>query len=262
MCEQMKLLTLNCHSWQEENPLEKLDLLAAAIADNGYDVIALQEVSQSEEAGRENYAKLLVEKLHALGQTAYTYIWDLCHFGYDIYEEGVAIVTAHPVISQDSFFITDQQDVRNWKTRKIVKAVIELNGKPVSFYSCHLGWWQDKEEPAKKQLDRLLERAVHDECSFLMGDFNGAPSVRGENYEYVLEAGFFDTYTLASEKDEGVTVKGRIDGWNGNTDDLRIDYIFVNQPIHVLSSNVVFNGHNKLIVSDHFGVEIEILPSK
>lgn len=43
----MKLLTLNCHSWIEENQLEKMKYLAQVIKEKQYDVIALQEVSQS-----------------------------------------------------------------------------------------------------------------------------------------------------------------------------------------------------------------------
>ena len=42
----MKLLTLNCHSWQEENQVEKIKYLANVIKEKQYDVIALQEVSQ------------------------------------------------------------------------------------------------------------------------------------------------------------------------------------------------------------------------
>ena len=42
----MKLLTLNCHSWQEENQIEKIKYLASVIKEEQYDVIALQEVSQ------------------------------------------------------------------------------------------------------------------------------------------------------------------------------------------------------------------------
>ena len=42
----MKLLTLNCHSWQEDNQIEKIKYLAKIIKEKQYDVIALQEVSQ------------------------------------------------------------------------------------------------------------------------------------------------------------------------------------------------------------------------
>ncbi|MDZ5034803.1 endonuclease, partial [Clostridium perfringens] len=43
----MRLLTLNCHSWMEEDQVEKIKYLAKIIKENQYDVIALQEVSQS-----------------------------------------------------------------------------------------------------------------------------------------------------------------------------------------------------------------------
>ena len=43
----MKLLTLNTHSWLEENQLEKLDILCEAIITEDYDLISLQEVNQT-----------------------------------------------------------------------------------------------------------------------------------------------------------------------------------------------------------------------
>ena len=46
----MKLLTLNCHSWQEDNQIEKIKYLARVINEKDYDVIALQEISQSIDA--------------------------------------------------------------------------------------------------------------------------------------------------------------------------------------------------------------------
>ena len=42
----MNLLTLNCHSWQEDNQINKLQTIAKTIYDNDYDIVALQEVSQ------------------------------------------------------------------------------------------------------------------------------------------------------------------------------------------------------------------------
>ena len=42
----MKVLTLNCHAWQEENQLQKIKHLAEVIKEKNYDVIALQEVMQ------------------------------------------------------------------------------------------------------------------------------------------------------------------------------------------------------------------------
>ncbi|MTL70859.1 endonuclease, partial [Turicibacter sanguinis] len=39
---------------------------------------------------------------------------------------------------------------------------------------------------------------------------------------------------------------------------LRIDLVLSDKPVNVLSSHVIFNGSHKDIVSDHFGVEVEL----
>lgn len=76
----MKLLTLNCHSWQEENQLEKIAYIAKTINEKNYDVIALQEVSQliNEEVLHDNIKKnnfvvLLQDELKKLGNNDYKF---------------------------------------------------------------------------------------------------------------------------------------------------------------------------------------------
>ena len=68
----MKFLTLNCHSWQEENQLDKIKYLAQVISEKNYDVIALQEVSQSIDSKtiegnirEDNFAVLLKKELRS-----------------------------------------------------------------------------------------------------------------------------------------------------------------------------------------------------
>ena len=72
-----------------------------------------------------------------------------------------------------------------------------------------------------------------------------------------LKSGWLDTYLLAKEKDEGSTVFGKIDGWDDNKKDKRIDYIFSNHHIKAFSSKVIFDGKNTEKVSDHCGVLID-----
>jgi maltose 6'-phosphate phosphatase len=258
----MKLLTLNCHSWQEENQLEKIEALAKAIQENAYDVIALQEVSQPidglvvrENVKSGNYVIVLLEALQKLSVTDYEYVWDLSHFGYKPYEEGLAILTKHQIEGTNSFFVSQSQDITKWKTRKIVGATIRYENELISFYSCHLGWWHDEEEPFVHQAKSLLEHVQGEERCFLMGDFNNHAGVKGEGYEYLMQHSLFDTYSLAKEKDNGMTVQGKIAGWDQNKQDLRIDLILTNQPCQVAFSQVIFNGVNRPVVSDHFGVE-------
>ncbi|MDG4657612.1 endonuclease/exonuclease/phosphatase family protein [Ectobacillus antri] len=256
----MKLLTLNCHSWQEDKQWEKIRDIAKAIHENQYDVIALQEVSQSIDPNIEakNFASVLLEELQQLGTSEYEYVWDFAHIGYDVYEEGLAILTKHPIIDQSSFFVSRSEDTSYWKTRKIVGVTIEYKGKPISFYSCHLGWWEDEEEPFMYQADRLLAHVQQNGIFYLMGDFNNNAFIRSEGYDYLLEKGLYDTFALAKEKDSGITVKGKIAGWDENKADLRLDLILTNKPVAIERSTVIFNGNNRPIVSDHYGVEVVI----
>ncbi|GFR36314.1 endonuclease/exonuclease/phosphatase family protein [Thermobrachium celere] len=261
----MKLLTLNCHSWIEENQLEKLEIIAKDIAEKEYDVVALQEVNQLIEGKivegivkEDNFAFLLMNRVNELSKEKYTMLYEKSHVGYGKYEEGVALLTKHKVLNTNSLLITNSNNFSFWKTRKILKATLLINNNEIDFYSCHLGWWNDEEEPFKQQFDRLYNTINNNKLTFLMGDFNNNAFIRNEGYDYMLQKGLFDTYNLALVKDDGVTVKGKIAGWDKNKNDLRLDLILVNRPITVKSSFVIFNGKNKEVVSDHFGVCVEI----
>ena len=66
---------------------------------------------------------------------------------------------------------------------------------------------------------------------------------------------------LAKEKDNGFTVEKVIDGWKDKLKEktnIRIDHIWCRHKIPVKSSNVIFNGKNRPVVSDHYGVIISI----
>lgn len=202
----MRLLTLNCHAWQEENQIEKIQHLAAVIKEKQYDVIALQEVMQlidretDEKIKVDNYAVVLLNELLKLGVSDYRFVWDMAHIGFDVYEEALAILTKCEIKNSQSFLVTQSQEIGNFRTRRIVGLEMVYNQKPVAVYSCHLGWFHDEIEP----------------------------------------------------------FTGQIDGWEKNQADLRIDLVLTTQPVEVISSHVIFNGENKKVVSDHYGVEVEI----
>ncbi|WP_409296187.1 endonuclease/exonuclease/phosphatase family protein [Peribacillus sp. SCS-26] len=260
----MKLLTLNCHSWQEEDQLDKIRILAETIAAEDYDVAALQEVSQLASAPRltpplreGNFLLILLEELKKITGRDYHSVWDFAHIGFEVYEEGAALISKHPIKKKHSFFVSQSQDPAFWKTRKVVGAAIEIDGKLMNFYSCHLGWWEDEEEPFQEQADRLLANLSGDGTHFLIGDFNNNAGTRDQGYDYLISKGLRDTYELAENKDTGITVEGKIAGWDKNTETLRIDLILASQPIKIKSSTVIFNGTNRPVISDHFGVQIE-----
>jgi maltose 6'-phosphate phosphatase len=261
----MKLLTLNCHAWLEEEQEDKIKILAQNIMDEKYDVIALQEVNQpivgktiQGNIKEGNFALVLLAALQQIGCDAYHMVWDYSHIGYDIYEEGLSLLTRHPMIETHSFFVSNSEDRDFWKTRRVLGITIKIKEEVVQLYSCHLGWWQDEEEPFRQQVDQLLHHVKKEGLTLLLGDFNNNAFVRGEGYDYLVEQGLYDTFTLAKEKDNGITVRGEIDGWQSNQGGLRLDLILANRKVVVPYSKVIFNGKNQGAVSDHYGVTVEI----
>ncbi|MGL4687759.1 MAG: endonuclease/exonuclease/phosphatase family protein [Fusobacteriaceae bacterium] len=262
----MKLLTLNCDSCNEEMQFEKIKYLAETIKEKEYDVICLQEVSQKIDdfimygnIKKSNYAYKLCEYLKKIN-CEYRFLWSFNHIGYNIYEEGVAILTKLKICNSINFYLGTSTDTSFWKTRKVLKVTLDKKGEKIDFYSCHLGWWNDLENSFQEQIKTLINTVNQSENrSFLMGDFNNISTIINEGYDLILKNNIFDTYNLAVEKDDGITVEGKIDGWsNDGIVGKRIDYIFTNKKVEIKKSEVIFNGKNKEKISDHYGVEVSI----
>ena len=255
----MKLLTINTHSIIEENYNEKCKIFADTINRIKPDIIAMQEVNQSKDSKIAFGYDKIKDDNHALKISnmlnGYHLSWLGVKIGYKIFEEGLAILSKEPVTDVSNLLLSDIYDYNNWKTRK---AQIARIGNMI-ICNVHMGWWDDLEEPFSRQFDRLDKYLSNfSDTIFLMGDFNSPADEKGKGYDMVLSRGWFDTYSLAKNKDKGFTVTGEIAGWEENRDSKRIDYIFTNKKINVKSSKVIFNGENEEIISDHSGVIIEI----
>lgn len=271
----MKLLTINTHSLIEENYEEKLNIFVNAIIKEKPDIVAMQEVNQlcSEKiidnsrlakmiecqntvpVHKDNHVARIAQLLTEHGLDYY-WTWLPIKIGYDKFDEGLAFLSRFPITNTDTFLISKNDDYKNWKTRKI----LGIQTKKGWFYSVHMGWWNDGDESFKNQWERLNVHLQDKGQVWLMGDFNSQSDIRDEGYDCVLNSGWIDTYTIAKNSDSGITVENIIDGWDNNkSQKMRIDYIWSNNDkISVLSSNVIFNGINEAIISDHYGILIDI----
>lgn len=280
----MKIITLNTHSIIEPDYERKLSEFAGMIKIEKPDVFALQEVNQSiakpeftifTENGyvpckeicpvirMDNHALRLDRFLRSLG-VEYYWTWIPLKIGYDIYEEGLAVFSRTPITEIKQFFISKSKSMSNWKTRKVLG--IRTNG--MWFHNVHMGWWDDNEEPFKDQWEQVNQKLSlsknQKELHFIMGDFNTPSGIRGEGYDYVKTSGWLDTFELAERKDTGITVGKVIDGWRERMKEtevregVRLDYIWTNKKVRIKESKVIHNGENYPVVSDHFGVVIEV----
>lgn len=280
----MKILTLNTHSLQEENHLQILSWFVEGILKEKPDIIALQEVNQTaaEEwmplqllegqypipgcipIRKDNYAALVALRLRQAGIDCY-WVWLPIKRGYGKFDEGVAILSlGRPIRCVDQFPISRVNDFSNWRTRAALG--VQLDGLEDWFYCLHMGWWDDASEQFLDQW-RILNSCIAAKrmCGsvWLMGDFNAPDTVPGQSYEHIVASGWIDTYKVAHIKDDGITVPGPIDGWRDPQNreaakGMRLDYIWCSQRKEIVSSRILFNGLKEPVVSDHYGVLIEV----
>lgn len=283
----MKLITLNTHSLIEEHYEEKLRAFADLICKERPDILAMQEVNQlaSEEIlpdetipgfvrcsgfslplRKGNHAARLAGLLSARG-LSYSWTWISAKLGYDRYDEGMALFSLKAIADTDQFQISRSSDYHYWKTRRVL-GIRTKEDPDTWFYTVHMGWWEDEEDPFAGQWE-TLNRKLREQGRlsgtgrvWLLGDFNSPSAVAGEGYSLIRQSGWLDSYRLAQKKDDGATVDHVIDGWRERMvegESCRLDYIFSSRPEAVAQSRVICNGTFYPVVSDHFGVMAEIL---
>lgn len=268
----MKVMTLNTHSWMEDDPEKKFAQLVKFLAQESCDLICLQEVNQlldsplaekipgyvavsgSPAIHEDNYALLLVQSLRKHGLT-FHWSWAYNHIGYDIYQEGVAILSRTTLVPA-TVQVSASDDETDFRTRRVLLAETTVAGRVYRLASLHLSWW-DKGFQGEW---RLLQNALADSDLplILAGDFNNPTS--GPGYEHILDSplGLVDSHLVAQHSQGDHTIQADIDGWEGNARNLKVDHIFVSQGTQVTRSSVVCDGQDTPRVSDHFGLLVEM----
>lgn len=268
------LMTLNAHSLIDGNSEEQLSRLAREVQMRHVDVLALQEVNQTQGAAAasaerllsagnipvpgkvplrtDNFALRLCERLRG-AESLWRFVFSAAHNSYDRFEEGVALLTRLPARKPFSVDLSGDPAMGNWKSR--VACGLQIGG--ILYISVHTGFWNDAEAPFARQW-AALEAALPDQPVVVMGDLNQPAHLRKEGYDFLMARGWYDAYAQAQMRDEGFTIGGCIDGWRGVKDEpRRLDYILCNRPFSPSRCEVVLRG--KEAVSDHFGVCVQML---
>ena len=87
------------------------------------------------------------------------------------------------------------------------------------------------------------------EANSLKKLFDLAETIYSENYDVIC---------LQEINQGDHTIIEDIDGWEGNKQSLKVDHVFTSKGIDILSSTVTFDGGEAPIVSDHFGLAVEL----
>jgi maltose 6'-phosphate phosphatase len=257
--QQLKVLILNLHCYQEENQDEKFTKIAKTINELEIDIICLQEAAEYWRDGQgdweSNAAKIINDRL-----TNPFYIhYDWSHLGFAKYREGVAILSRYPLSNHEAKYVSDSHDEYNINSRKVVKARVDVPYIGfINVFSAHLSWM---EGGFKSQFQRLQQWADINngddiKATLLCGDFNITAGTEG--YGFVIDSCDYEDQFLAVNE-HGIFDKiFRVNDahWQDLlADDYRIDYIFMkkNSQLKAVSAKVIFTEQNYGRVSDHFG---------
>ena len=263
----MKIMTLNLHTYQEDQQEAKFKRIAQKIVDEAIDVVCFCQAAQTFNAPRvanyvrqDNAVKLICDEVNQLlGNESYHFAWDLSHYGFKIYEEGIAILTKHRVLEVVTQYISHTHDTFTFKSRKILKAVIDYHGIKMNIFSCQLGWKDDEYEPFKEQFVKLDEWVKQDAETFsvIAGDFGN--DVDTECYTQIVDAGYIDQYLVA--RPDGLHDETFINPRGFTTihfASLRMDYVFTNDNRYpAIRAERYFQSEEEK-VSDHMAVMVEL----
>lgn len=256
----MKLLTLNLHLWHELDQINKLKKIANFIQENDVDICFFQEAAQleSNEIIIENIKKdnnaYLIKSF--LDKEYYLY-FEYKKNGYEVYNEGLAILSKYPLINKDWFYISKIRNPKDWHTRIIVKASINYNNEIIDLYSSHIGW-DEGIERYFDQIDEYMKNINQKNKFILAGDFNCM--YNSIQYKYILSKGLTSIIEKVNiDPYLNPTFHFKLDFPSNETiKNSHIDYFFTNDKnIKVNDYNIYFNEDDNL-VSDHHLVVVDI----
>lgn len=278
----IRIMTLNLHTYQEIekdkfNNLEEFfidyrsinEKIAKTIKDKDIDIICLQEAAQHKampEVMKSGEIKIrkynaILELQRILRETyklEYNFIWDWSHYGWNVWEEGIGILTRHRIKEVETRYVSSEANLEDIFSRKVAKAVLDFNGEVLEVYSAHLNWW---EKGFKTDIDNLLHwisEKGHFGNFILAGDFNNPAGAEGYNYlmsKTVNGRKLIDVdYMADADNFNRATIRG--DVFNSTQ---RIDYIITgdSKELSVINCECIFT-EDKDRVSDHMGLIAEL----
>ena len=147
--DELCILTLNLHTYQESDAQVKLDKIADVIARLKPDFVCFQECAQHKVADvttderapfqdgidkikvgnsekQTNMVYLISKRLKETHSLVYNYYWSWAHYGWDVWEEGVAVLTPYEIKECDNRYISTQKTTGSIDSRKALFVKVDV----------------------------------------------------------------------------------------------------------------------------------------
>jgi endonuclease/exonuclease/phosphatase family metal-dependent hydrolase len=202
-------LNLRCllDDWDLRRPL-----IVEAIAAAAPDLIGFEEACE-EPGGRDNLTEL-VDALEARTGLDYEITRTVTHVAWDLYDEGIAIVTPHHIVEHDEADLPVGAF-----PRKVLLTRIDAPAETVTFASTHLDNLDGtvRADQADALVAAIGAFAPAGETIVLTGDFNEGPD--GEVHPILTGTGFVDLWEELHPGEPGFT-------FPATDPTIRIDYVW------------------------------------
>lgn len=273
--DEILVLTINLHNYQEKFQNEKFNILTDVIGNLNIDFVLMQECAQHRNSAiyngaihTDNMALILAQRLKEKYNAVYNYVWDWSHYGWDVWEEGDAILSNHTLIDTDSRFVSTNTSTSGILSRKAIYGSYLLPaGDTINLFSTHIHWRLSENDPEQTfQVNNLKAMVTEKEqlsfnqniISIVGGDYNGNPTSAypwSEGYNTMVKNNEFVDCFLQSYPDANNKPAQSIYNTGGDISG-RIDYIFLknNPNLEIVDSQIIFTAQVAGIVSDHYGI--------
>lgn len=267
------ILTTNLHTYQEVLQNEKFNLITDVIGMMDIDFIAFQECAQNKSSQitdgiirEDNMALIITNRLKEKYNVDYNYVWNWAHYGWEVWEEGVAVLSKYPLLDSEDRYVSSGTNTTSITSRKIIYGAYQIPEGEIHVFSAHTHWRTTLTDQEQNHQIENIQAMVNEKeswyfgaLSVVCGDFNVNPTSEypwSEGYNTMVKNNgyldtFFEIYPNANDKPAQAiynTIGGDLPG--------RIDYIFMkpDDRLQVIDSQIIFTNDIIGRVSDHFGV--------
>lgn len=248
---ELKVVTFNAMGMKPNTEWQiRLENTIIQLIDLNPDIIGLQEINEYiENSSVNNIGKLIMDSLRVHFGFDYQMIFQETHVSWEIYSEGIAIISKYPIT--EAGFLDLTPGVFN---RKIIGCCIYSPLGKINFFTTHLSFRDDHENVRIAQVKEIKHFVFEKESewknnrSIITGDFNSTPKSIPIKEMYKLDAiKFIESQCL-----------GNYFTYPSNSPNKKIDYIFINgeSKLKCVEGSVVMrkpDQQNKFS-SDHFGL--------
>ncbi|MGO8901102.1 MAG: endonuclease/exonuclease/phosphatase family protein [Isosphaeraceae bacterium] len=186
-----RFASLNLYTYQEADPLLKLEQVAYGLSALGVQAVALQEVGEHlHDPSKGNAGEVIRGHLERQTGQHWDHQWRMAHIGFNVYREGISLLASVPLQDVQEFRLSHKDLARN-----ALAGTIRVEGVSIRLCSTHVTWPKEGDDEVQGLIRALATPPPGVVATLIGGDFNAVAS--DPQVQRILEAGYQDVACVA-----------------------------------------------------------------